>query len=159
MVYPDSRKVSRAPRYLGIRPRKSFIFRLRGSHPLWRAFPDPSSRQNFCNFPAGPQPRQTRSHDTGWATPAGLTPIRFRLFPFRSPLLGESLRFLFLGVLRCFSSPGSLRPLRGGNVCFHRSVLRFGNRRVKACWRLAVAYRNQLRPSSSLGAKASPGRS
>ena len=33
---------------------------------------------------------------------------RFGLVPFRSPLLGES--FLFLGVLRCFSSPGSLDP-------------------------------------------------
>ena len=33
----------------------------------------------------------------------------FRLFPFRSPLLRKSLDyFLFLGVLRCFSSPGSL---------------------------------------------------
>ena len=32
---------------------------------------------------------------------------RFGLFPVRSPLLGESLTcFLFLGVLRCFSSPG-----------------------------------------------------
>jgi hypothetical protein len=29
----------------------------------------------------------------------------FGLLPFRSPLLGESHRFLFLGVLRCFSSP------------------------------------------------------
>ena len=35
---------------------------------------------------------------------------RFGLFPGRSPLLGESLiYFLFLGVLRCFSSPGSPR--------------------------------------------------
>ena len=32
----------------------------------------------------------------------------FGLFPVRSPLLGEL--FLFLGVLRCFSSPGSLDP-------------------------------------------------
>ncbi len=31
---------------------------------------------------------------------------QFGLFPFRSPLLRES--FLFLWVLRCFSSPGSL---------------------------------------------------
>ena len=30
----------------------------------------------------------------------------FRLFPFRSPLLREYLRFLFLRVLRCFTSPG-----------------------------------------------------
>ena len=29
---------------------------------------------------------------------------RFRLFPFRSPLLRESLCFLFLALLRCFSS-------------------------------------------------------
>ena len=33
-------------------------------------------------------------------------PDWFGLLPFRSPLLGES--FLFLWVLRCFSSPGSL---------------------------------------------------
>ena len=33
-------------------------------------------------------------------------PDRFGLFSFRSPLLGEY--FLFLWVLRCFSSPGSL---------------------------------------------------
>ena len=32
----------------------------------------------------------------------------FGLFRVRSPLLAES--FLFLGVLRCFSSPGSLHP-------------------------------------------------
>ncbi len=31
----------------------------------------------------------------------------FGLLPFRSPLLGKW--FLFLGVLRCFSSPRSLR--------------------------------------------------
>ena len=31
----------------------------------------------------------------------------FRLVPLRSPLLGESVRFLFLGLLRCFNSPGS----------------------------------------------------
>ena len=39
-----------------------------------------------------PQPREDKSS-------------RFRLFRFRSPLLTESLRFLFLGLLRCFTSP------------------------------------------------------
>lgn len=34
--------------------------------------------------------------------------LRFGLFRFRSPLLTESLRFLFLCVLRCFNSAGSL---------------------------------------------------
>ena len=45
---------------------------------------------------------------------AALRPSRFGLFPVRSPLLGESLLyFLFLGVLRCFSSPGSPPELVG----------------------------------------------
>lgn len=43
-------------------------------------------------------------------TPARPKPHRFGLFPFRSPLLGEFLYWsLFLRLLRCFSSPGSLR--------------------------------------------------
>ena len=34
---------------------------------------------------------------------------KFGLFPFRSPLLRKSIVFfLFLRVIRCFSSPGSL---------------------------------------------------
>ena len=42
------------------------------------------------------------------STPSYITISRFGLFPFRSPLLGESFAyFLFLRVLRCFSSPGS----------------------------------------------------
>jgi hypothetical protein len=35
---------------------------------------------------------------------------RFGLFRFRSPLLTESLRFLFLGLLRCFTSPRVALP-------------------------------------------------
>ncbi len=35
------------------------------------------------------------SHDTRHATPAGLTHDRFRLIPFRSPLLGESMFLSF----------------------------------------------------------------
>ena len=43
----------------------------------------------------------------GPTTPTGPEPCRFGLLPVRSPLLGESLTcFLFLRVLRCFSSPG-----------------------------------------------------
>ena len=59
------------------------------------------------NFPE----RSTRASDTtAWSYyPACASPrTRFGLFPGRSPLLGESLvYFLFLWVLRCFSSPGS----------------------------------------------------
>ena len=63
--------------------------RLRDFHPLWSAFPVPfdfaAARLCFALQP----------------------PCGFGLLPFRSPLLGKS--FLFLWVLRCFSSPGSLR--------------------------------------------------
>jgi hypothetical protein len=92
-----------------------------------------------------PQPREDKSS-------------RFRLFRFRSPLLTESLRFIFLGLLRCFTSPRLASP----DYEFIRSILRnypewvfpFGNPRIKACLRLPVAYRNLLRPSSPLGTKA-----
>ena len=74
---------------------------------------------------------------------------RFGLFPGRSPLLGESLvYFLFLQVLRCFSSlrlPPYLgkddRPSGG-------QVVPFGNPRVKGHLHLTGAYRSLSRPSS-----------
>ena len=63
---------------------------------------------------------------------------RFRLLPVRSPLLGESRTwFIFLRVLRCFSSPRSLPDptLLGSrimNISIHR-VAPFGYVRVNAC--------------------------
>ena len=68
------------------------MLRIRGYHPLWPFFPERSSRKHRTT---------SRSYNPGGA----LLPSRFRLFPGRSPLLGESLTyFLFLQVLRCFSS-------------------------------------------------------
>ena len=53
----------------------------------------------------------SRSYNPPRASP----PERFGLFPVRSPLLGESLNyFLFLRVLRCFSSPRSPRLMAVG---------------------------------------------
>ena len=84
--------------------------RLRGSHPLRPAFPGP--------FHGGP-------HAPCAVLNPGARVRRFGLLRFRSPLLPESmfsfkktLFFLFLRLLRCFSSPGSPRaPMdsaRGG---------------------------------------------
>ena len=68
------------------------VLRIRGSHPLWRHFPEASPHT---------QGTMSRSYNPGDASPQR----RFGLFPVRSPLLGESLTyFLFLQVLRCFSS-------------------------------------------------------
>ena len=56
---------------------------------LSSAFPSPAQRATFRSYnPQGALPR-----------------LGFGLFPGRSPLLGESfIYFLFLQVLRCFSS-------------------------------------------------------
>ena len=67
--------------------------RVRDFHPLWSAFPGNST---------------LRYRTTTWSyNPCEALPQRrFGLFPVRSPLLGESfIYFLFLRVLRCFSSP------------------------------------------------------
>jgi hypothetical protein len=47
---------------------------------------------------------------------------RFGLFRFRSPLLTESILFLFLRLLRCFTSPGIACP-------FLTSITGFGKKR------------------------------
>ena len=54
-------------------------------------FQNTSTRQQFCNSAKGLVPLPSTSHDPDPATPPGLTLARFRLIPFRSPLLRESL--------------------------------------------------------------------
>ena len=77
-------------------------------------------------------------------------------FPFARRYSGNRCFFLFLRVLRCFSSPGSL-PTSKDRITEHYLcwVAPFGHPRIKACLRLPVAFRSLLRPSSALGAKAS----
>ena len=56
---------------------------------------------------SGPGPQLEANRERWPHDPNGRTHW-FRLLRVRSPLLAESLRFLFLRLLRCFSSPGSL---------------------------------------------------
>ena len=68
------------------------------------------------------------------------------------------LYFLFLRLLRCFSSPGSLpraMDLREDDRSFSGRVSPFRNPRIKAHLRLPAAYRSLSRLSSAPGAKAS----
>ena len=92
------------------------------------------------------QPRQDKSH-------------RFGLLRFRSPLLTESILFLFLRILRCFTSPRLALPalyIQTGVTPHDRCrVPPFGYLRIKACVPLPEAFRSLLRPSSPYGAKAS----
>ena len=122
----------------------SFGFRVRGYHPLRRIFPYPSA--SLWLFSLSPDP----------TTPSQVSPLRFGLLPFRSPLLWEC--FLFLRVLRCFSSPGSLSYTiyscmnDRGPLC---RVSPFGYPGIGARSQLPQAFRSVPRPSSAFSAKAS----
>ena len=75
----------------------------------------------------------------------------FGLLRFRSPLLTESILFLFLRLLRCFTSPGFARAElcihSAVTECYLRRVTPFGHARVKAYLPLSVPYRSLSRPS------------
>ena len=90
MVLPDSHRVSRAPWYSGPLPNEPGSFRLRGYHPLWPAFPGRSTKILVFDSPTTPYRRPIEAYDPPHTTHTGLTYTGFRLFPFRSPLLGES---------------------------------------------------------------------
>ncbi len=95
----------------------------------------------------------------GPTTPCRLATTWFGLFPFRSPLLGES-RFL--------SSPAGTEMFQFPTFAPYglwiqpqvtgvstRRVSPFGHRRIIACSRLPDAFRSVPRPSSPPDAKAS----
>ncbi len=89
MVLPASHKVSRAPWYSGLESR-AFLFRLLDSHHLRFAFPCNSTRflPSLYSLSATPT-----SVDVGLGSS-----------PFARRYLGNRFFFLFLQVLRCFSS-------------------------------------------------------
>ena len=79
-------------------------------------------------------------------------------FHFARRYFGNRFFFLFLRVLRCFSSPGSLRHtmyLCAGDRSSICRVSPFGYPRIIVCLRLPVAFRSWPRPSSAYGALAS----
>ncbi len=91
MVVPDSHWVTRAPWYSGPLSNKSGSFRRQGYHLLWPAFPDRSAKILIFDLPTVSYDRPTEAYNPEATTHTSLTSLRFGLFPFRSPLLGESL--------------------------------------------------------------------
>ena len=128
-------------------PLAALRFRVRGFHPLWPAFPKPFF------YPLAHMSQSI----TPECTHSGLG---FFLFARRSS--GNRCFFLFLRVLRCFSSPGSphnamdSRYADRGLLC---RVSPFRNLRVDGYLLLTAAYRSLSRLSSALSAKASTLRS
>ncbi len=89
----------------------------------------------------------------------GRQAFRFGLFPFRSPLLGESMFLSLPPGTKMFQFPGSAFL----HLCIQYRILPhyrqwvspFGNLRIQACLQLPGAYRCSFRPSSAPSAKAS----
>ena len=140
MVPPDSDRAPPTPPYSGSRLGWR-QFRVRGCHPLPRAFPGVFRYLRFVHF-AGP------------TTPRAPRRPRFGLFPFRSPLLGESLLFSFPPTTGMFRFVGFASPL-GGCRASARRVAPFGHLRINGRSRLPADFRGLPRPSSPPGAKAS----
>ena len=137
MVPPYSHRVSRVRRYSGFSwPTQVFAYEtitLCGgpSHVLLLTFVDTVR----CVWPL---PRSL-------ATTSGIS-VDF----FSSPYLDVSVQAV--PHIWLFDSPYV-------DSVFHCRVSPFGNPRVAGCFRLTVAYRRSLRPSSAPGAKAFPLRS
>ena len=139
MVPPDSDRAPPTPPYSGYRPGWQG-FRVRGCHPLRRAFPGGFRYPRFF-LQAGP------------TTPRAPRRPRFGLAPFRSPLLGGSL---------LFSSPPPTWMFRfGGFASPHRVMpcLRMAGCpiRTPADLRPFAPPRRLSRPAASFIASGSQG--
>jgi hypothetical protein len=145
VVCPASNRVPRVPLYSGVSLRFS-KFRIQGCHLLWPTFPcrSTTSLTLVCKS-------FNPSQLVHW----------FGLFPFRSPLLRES--FLFLKLLRCFSSLRSrlttMYSLLNTVVSTHSGFPHSDILGYFTCTQFPETFRSVPRPSSAFGAKASSVRS
>ena len=133
MVPAASDRIPRVPPYSGS-PWASVSFPVRGSHPLRRAFPG-ASRSSTSALPGAP------------TTPAAPRRRRFRLRPFRSPLLGASMFLSPPAGTEMFQFPAFAPDLSGGRPSACR-VAPFGHPRIITCLRFPTAFRSLPRPSS-----------
>ena len=124
-------------------PLAALRFRVRGFHPLWPAFPKPFF------YPLAHIMRSI----TPECTHSGLGS-----FPFARRYSGNRCFFLFLRLLRCFSSAGSLPCAMDSRMDGWSSSSRvspFGYPWINGYLLLPAAFRSLSRPSSAPGAKAS----
>ena len=128
---------STCPAVLRIASRKVARFRLRDSHPLWWAFPGPSSTVPLGNFPGSPYRSPTLSYNPPHATRTGLHMQGLGCSHFARRYFENRICFLFLRVLRCFTSPRSLPQtyVFSKEIPGHYPgwVTPFGHPRIKAC--------------------------
>ncbi len=118
---------STCPMVLGCRPQGAdSVFAYRTVTFYGGSFQDPSANAPVCNSPIPVRRDPVRSHDPGSATLARLTHDRFRLSPFRSPLLGGSRLLSFPGGTEMVHFPPFAPPF----LCIQKGVAGHDSRRV-----------------------------
>ena len=130
---------------------RSDRFRLRGCYLLWLRFPADSPTCRFCNSMTASTHRPKGPTTPTWQRRRPLTPHRFGLYPFRSPLLRASLLLSSPRGTEMFQFPRFPLPV----LCVQTGVTGhdpsrvspFGHPRVKAC---LTAHRGFSQPATSL---------
>ena len=115
MVLPDSHGISRVPWYLGTLPRESATLSPTGLSPSMARFSNLVrlgcrfvTPRRVCGLARQGPPTPDRQR------PQALTPARFGLLPFRSPLLRESRLLSFPGGTEMFHFPPFASAPKGG---------------------------------------------
>ena len=141
MVPPYSLRIPRVRRYSGYKPLTSLF-----------------AYETITLFGWASHPTRLRSAMLmSVRTPKILLPQVWPLPRSLAATYGIAFCFLFLRLLRCFSSAGSPRKAMYSLYVlwlFTIVVSQFGNLRVEAYLQLTAAYRSLSRPSSAPDAKA-----
>ena len=118
-------------------------------------FQNASTRHQIGNFVTGLVPRPSGPTTPNWQRHQAMTPVRFRLFPFRSPLLRESLLLSFPRGTEMFQFPRFPLPAlcvqTGVTLHDECRVSPFGHLRINA-WSAAPRSFSQL-PTSFIGSR------
>jgi hypothetical protein len=122
------------PRATWEHARESRQCRVRGCHPLWRNFPEPSATNTISHSLPGQRPRPGGPSTPATQRPPALTRDRFSLFRVRSPLLAESLLLSLPAGTEMFHFPALPPPAlcvqAGATAIYGRRVSPFGNPRI-----------------------------
>ena len=109
MVGPDSDGIPRAPPYSGVYLRRTFPFAYGTFTPCGLLSQHSSARKCLCNSAGDLQISARKTHNTPCTTTAALHASGLGWTPFAHHYSGHLFRFLFLRLLRCFTSPGCPR--------------------------------------------------
>lgn len=133
MVGADSYGISRAPQYSGVQSNFEYVF----AYKTITFFGCPFQNNSTNTFIEAQRLHSSHfaSHDTHITTHASLHDIGLGSSLFAHHYLGNHIRFLFLALLRCFSSCRSLfYPINSDKsfLSFSRKISQFGNLRIIA---------------------------